>query len=95
MLWYTSKDNGPAQVYEEFNAKWGFNHVTSSPYHNQSNGKAEATVKIAKNMLGKVTQDNQDMNLAILTWHDIPTEGGHYITIQYKSCSPVEHVHNY
>ena len=44
-------DNWPqfqAQVYEEFAAKWGFNHVTSSPYHSRSNGKAEATVKIAK-----------------------------------------------
>ena len=78
-------DNGPQfrpQVYEEFAAKWGFTHVTSSPYHSQSNGKAEATVKIAKNMLRKVTQDNQDMNLAILTWCNTPTEGGNYSPVQ-------------
>ena len=78
-------DNGPqfrAQVYEEFATQWGFNHVTSSPYHSQSNGKAEATVKIAKNMLKKVTQDNLDMNLAILAWRNTPTDRGQYSPVQ-------------
>ena len=78
-------DNGPqfrAQSYEEFASQWGFNHVTSSPYHSQGNGKAEATVKIAKNMLKKVNQDNQDMNLAILAWQNTPTEEGHYSPVQ-------------
>jgi len=49
-------DNEPqfrAKVYEDFAAQWGFNHVTSSPYHSQSNGKAKAAVKIAKSMLKK------------------------------------------
>ena len=78
-------DNGPqfqSQVYEEFATKWGFSHVTSSPYHSQGNGKAEATVKIAKNMLKKVTQDNLAVNLAILAWRNTPTEGGHYSPVQ-------------
>ena len=43
----------PEKVYEDFAAQWGFNHVTSSPYHSQSNGKAKAAVKIAKSMLKK------------------------------------------
>jgi len=38
-----------------FAKQWGFNHVTSSSYHSQSNGKAESAVKIAKGMLKKVT----------------------------------------
>ena len=33
-------------------------------------------------MLRKVTQDNQDMNLAILTWRNTPTEGGNYSPVQ-------------
>ena len=38
-------------------------------------------------MLRKVTQDNQDMNLAILTWHDTPTEGVNYSPVQkLQSC---------
>lgn len=44
--------------------------------------QAEATVKIAKSMLKKVTQDNLDINLAILAWHNTPTEGGHHSPVQ-------------
>ena len=78
-------DNGPqfrAQIYEKFASQWGFSHVTSIPYHSQGNGKAEATVKIAKSMLKKVTQDNLDISLAILAWCNTPTEGGHHSPVQ-------------
>ena len=37
-------DNGPhfsAMEYSKFAEEWGFAHVTSSPYHPQSNGLAE------------------------------------------------------
>ena len=37
-------DNGPQFRSAEFNAfatEWKFEHLTSSPYHSQSNGKAE------------------------------------------------------
>ena len=62
-------------------SQWGFSHVTSSPYHSQGNGKAEATVKIAKSMLKKVTQDNLDISLAILACRNTPT-GGHHSPVQ-------------
>jgi len=78
-------DNGPqfrAQQYEDFARQWGFSHVTSSPYHSQSNGKAESAVKIAKSMLKKVTKDRMDVNLAILSWRNTPTEGGQYSPVQ-------------
>jgi len=78
-------DNGPqfrAQSYENFAKQWGFYHVTSSPYHSQSNGKAESAVKIAKSMLKKVTKDNMDINLAILSWRNTPTQGGQYSPVQ-------------
>jgi transposase InsO family protein len=44
-------DNGPQFVSREFErilSNWKVNHVTSSPGHQQSNGKAEAAVKIVK-----------------------------------------------
>lgn len=49
-------DNGPpfdSFEYLEFRKQWNFCHGTSSPYHSQSNGKAEAAVKIAKRLLKK------------------------------------------
>ena len=70
------------QAYEDFAKQWGFHHVTSSPYHSQSNGKVESAVKIAKGMLKKVTKDNKDVNLAILSWRNTPTEGGQYSPVQ-------------
>ena len=64
-------DNGPqfiAADYEEFSRDWEFEHQTSSPYHSQSNGKAESAVKIVKNIIKKVTKAKQDLHLAILDW---------------------------
>ena len=62
-------DNGTqfqAQVHEKLAAQWGFYHVTSSPYHSQSKGKAEATAKIAERMLKKVKQDHLLILLILL-----------------------------
>ncbi|XP_062614248.1 uncharacterized protein LOC134275989 [Saccostrea cucullata] len=41
-------------------------HVTSSPYYSQSNGKAEATVKIAKNMVRKAKKNGDDLWKCVL-----------------------------
>ena len=49
-------DNGPqfiATEYERFAKDWNFKHITSSPYHSQGNGHAEAAVKAVKNILRK------------------------------------------
>ncbi|XP_062541322.1 uncharacterized protein K02A2.6-like [Armigeres subalbatus] len=49
-------DNGTNFVNEEMkdlSMKWDFKHSTSSPHHQQGNGKAEAAVKIAKRLLQK------------------------------------------
>ena len=80
-------DNGqwttiPSPSLQTVCCSWGFSHVTSSPYHSQGNGKAEATVEIAKGMLKKVNQDNLDMSLAILAWRNTPTEGAYYSPAQ-------------
>ena len=47
-------DNGPQFVsrdFLKFSKEWDFEHRTSSPYHSQSNGKAESAVKQAKKIL--------------------------------------------
>jgi len=71
-----------AQKYEDFVKRWGIDHISSSPYHSQSNGKAESAVIIAKTMLKKVTQANMNINLAMLAWHNTPTEGSLYSPVQ-------------
>ena len=62
-------DNGPqfsAMEYGKFAEEWGFAHVTSSPYHPQSNGLAEKSVQIIKRMLNKSKRDGQDPYLSLL-----------------------------
>ena len=47
-------DNGPqfdSHEYTKFAKDYGFTAIKSSPYHSQGNGKAEAAVKVAKNIL--------------------------------------------
>ena len=51
ILW---TDRGPqfmAHQFQSFTRQWGFKHLTSTPYHQQSNGKAEATVKFMKTII--------------------------------------------
>ncbi len=72
-------DNGPqfvSEEYEKFTTDWDIEHVTSSPRHSQANGKAEATVKIAKTLIKKAQRANQDIHLAILDWRNTPNPDG-------------------
>lgn len=57
----------------EFSKKYNFRHITSSPYYAQSNGCAEAGVKVAKNLLKK----NEDVQLALLVYRNTPLECGY------------------
>lgn len=62
-------DNGPpfnSERFQEFSDEWDFNHITSSPHHPQSNGKAENAVKTCKSLLKKTRDDKQDPLLSIL-----------------------------
>jgi len=65
-------DNGPQ--FRDFTRQWEFDHVTTLPYHSQSNGKVEAAVKTAKCMLKEVLKDHNDIHLAVLAWRNTPTE---------------------
>ena len=59
-------DNGPqysSAEFQQFASQWEFQHVTSSPKHQQSNGKAESAVKICKSMLKKAQMAKNDVYL--------------------------------
>ena len=50
-------DNGPqfsSDEFHKFRSGWGFEHVTSSPYYPQSNGKTENVVKTVKRLFFEV-----------------------------------------
>ena len=71
-------DNGPqlgSQEFHEFSLTWEFSHVTSSPHHPKSNGKAESSVKAVKQLLKKAERDGKDPWLAPLDYRNTPTEG--------------------
>ncbi|UYV70088.1 hypothetical protein LAZ67_7001756 [Cordylochernes scorpioides] len=64
---------GAAREFANFARQYGFTHVTSSPRFPQSNGMAEAGVKIAKLNLKK----NQDPSLGLLEYRSTPLENGY------------------
>ena len=73
---YITTDNVQNLVSNEFSQfaqEWDIQHVTSSPYHSQRNGKAESSVKIAKWMIKKTDDTKSDIHLALLDWRNTPT----------------------
>ena len=71
-------DNGSqfsSQEFHEFTLSLEVNHVTSPPHHPKSNGKAESSVNIVKQLFKKEEHDRQDPWLALLAYHNTPTEG--------------------
>ena len=71
-------DGGPqytSKQFKTFSEKYGFEHVTSSPGNSQSNGCAEAHVKIAKRIMKKSLLAKEDPYLGLLNWRNTPTEG--------------------
>ena len=71
-------DGGPqytSREFKMFSDKWGFEHITSSPGNSQSNGCAEAHVKIAKRMMRRCIMAKEDPYLGLLNLRNTPTEG--------------------
>ena len=78
-------DNGSnysSQEFRDFNNSFEICHVTSSPHHHKSNGKAESAVKIMKGIVAKAQKEGKHMWKAILEWRNTPTPG--------MSSSPVQ-----
>lgn len=72
-------DNGTNFVNHKmvkFAVEWSFDHVTSSPYHQQANGKSEAAVKIAKRLMKKAEESGSDFWYVLLHWRNIPNRIG-------------------
>lgn len=68
-------DNGKnfdCKEFRDFAREWEFEHVTSSPYHQQANGKAESAVKIAKRLIKKSNESGKDLWFCILHWRNTP-----------------------
>ena len=69
-------DNGPQSLSQEFQIfakEWDFEHLTSSPYHHQANGKAESAVKEAKKILRKSKKASSDAFRAVLDHRNTPS----------------------
>jgi len=60
--------------FTELSREWEFKHVTSSPGHAKSNGKAKSAVKVAKKIFKKAHRDNKDLWLALLDKRNTPTQ---------------------
>ncbi|KAI0229883.1 Gag-Pro-Pol polyprotein, partial [Lamellibrachia satsuma] len=70
-------DGGPqftSREFEVFVKTWGIDHVTSSPNHQQANGKAESAVKLLKAMLEKCVKTGSDQYLALLELRNTPRQ---------------------
>ena len=71
-------DNGPQFSCLNFNIfakKWDFEHRPSSPGNSKANGKAEAAVKVAKNLMKKAIDAKSDVYLLLLDLRNTPTQG--------------------
>jgi transposase InsO family protein len=73
-------DNGPqfsSNIFKKFSEMWDFEHITSSPGHSRSNGKAESAVKTAKKLMMKAKEDGKDSYLALLDYRNTPAQATH------------------
>jgi hypothetical protein len=72
-------DGGPqfvSQEFKNFTQEWGISHIITSPYHSQSNGKAESAVKAIKGMMRKCIESKTDQWLALLELRNTPRQDG-------------------
>ena len=83
-------DNGPqfiSKEYKLFSTQYQFKHTTSSPYYPKRNGRAEAAVKVSKNMLKR----SDDIHAAILNYRNTPQQGHTYSPAQrlmnHRTCT--------
>ena len=72
-------DYGPqfaCAEFKNFADYYGFDHVTSSSYYAQSNGKSEKGVQIVKGMWKKCLEEHSDPYLALLAYRAAPLQSG-------------------
>ena len=59
-MYQTTVLSSPQLNFKEFGRQWNFVHVTSSPTYPQSNGKVEAAVNSAKNVMRRSRKARTD-----------------------------------
>lgn len=71
-------DGGPQfrTEFEDYCRTNGITHETSSPYHPESNGHAEAAVKAVKHLLKKCRELDEDFATALFEWRNVPRQDG-------------------
>jgi hypothetical protein len=72
-------DNGTqfnSQEFLQFARHFEFKVSFCSPYHKEGNGKAEATIEDAKNLIKKCAQNKEDLDLALLVHRNTPKSIG-------------------
>lgn len=62
--------------FREFMSPFQIQHNVSAAHHHQSNGRAEAGVKVAKILVKKSEFAKEDIELALLVWRNTPQEDG-------------------
>ncbi|XP_033107935.1 uncharacterized protein K02A2.6-like [Anneissia japonica] len=70
-------DGGPqfsSNNFKAFSTAWGFQHILSSPGNSQSNGAAEAAVKVAKRLMKKCASAGEDPYMGLLNIRNTQTE---------------------
>ena len=70
-------DGGPqfgSLDFKKFAKSWEFEHHITTPYHSQSNGKAESAVKEAKKIFKKAASANMDPKLILLEHRNTASE---------------------
>ena len=71
-------DNGPqfvASKSQEFAKKWEFEYVTTSPYHSESNGKIERSVKVCNHLMVEALETREDPCMNLLYQRNTPPQG--------------------
>ena len=70
-------DNGPqfdSCEFKQFQKRWGFQHITSSPCYPQSNGGIERAVQTAKLFMQKARDSGEDCYLSLLNQPNTPRD---------------------
>ena len=62
--------------FARFASGWHFEHITSSPFHSQSNGKVENAIKICEGSMKKAVHGPFHPYLALLDYRYTSTEVG-------------------
>ena len=67
--------NYTAKEFSEFACNHGIFHTTSSPHHHQSNGRAEAAVKVMRALMTKADMEKKPLWLLLLAQRNTPSHG--------------------